>query len=226
VIDAGCSAAAALSIAADDVRVRRVTVRGGTFYTIDLDNRMHVELRDVISVESAFVGCGGVQYGINVFASTHVRLTRCTVIGDNNGYTGAWGYQDAGMYIGGIPAAGNVRVKRGLVVGNHRGLIIEDAVGGPGATNGVRVQRLLLPSNGTAIFLHNSDGVRIERNVANDARGSHPAVGIEIDATSDDNLIRKNSFSGAVTDVIDDGTSNCWNGNTVGTGTVPSDGCD
>jgi hypothetical protein len=68
--------------------------------------------------------------------------------------------------------------------------------------------------------------MRIERNLTNDSRGSTPAIGIQLDATSDDNVIKKNQFLDATLDVIDDGASNCWQGNTVETGTVPTGGCD
>jgi nitrous oxidase accessory protein NosD len=74
--------------------------------------------------------------------------------------------------------------------------------------------------------LRNSDHVLIRRNAVNDGRGSGASVGIEVDADSDDNLISENTFVDAATDVIDNGTSNCWVGNTVGTGTVPPGGCD
>src|SRR4030095_11854967 len=69
-----------------------------------------------------------------------------------------------------------------------------------------RRRRLVLQSG------HNSDGMRIERNLTNDSRGSTPAIGIQLDATSDDNVIKKNQFLDATLDVIDDGASNCWQG--------------
>lgn len=112
------------------------------------------------------------------------------------------------------------------MVGNNRGIIAEDSADASGRALGVRVQKVTIVSNATGIFVHNSDGVRIDGNIVNDARGSGTTVGIEVDGTSDDNLIKGNSFVDATTDVIDNGTSNCWVGNTVGTGTVPSGGCD
>ena len=48
---------------------------------------------------------------------------------------------------------------------------------------------------------------------------------VELDATSDENVIKGNSFTDAAVDVINDGISNCWFANTVETGTVPTGGC-
>src|SRR5262245_15926266 len=39
VIDAGCAATAALTIGADDVRVQRISVTRGSFYTVDVEDR-------------------------------------------------------------------------------------------------------------------------------------------------------------------------------------------
>jgi nitrous oxidase accessory protein NosD len=220
VIDAGCAATTALEVAADDVRLQRLIVQGGTLSTIDINGRTGVQLKQVVPLEGAF-GCGAVEYGINVVNSRDVRIVDCDVIGDNgNGYTGLYGYHDAGIYIGGIPSDGRVSIKNGYVVGNNRGIVIEDSAPVLGS---IRVQKMGLPSNDTGILVHNSDGVVIAQNVVNDARGSTPAVGIELDGTSDNNLVKKNFCSGAVTDVIDNGTGNCWLGNTYDTGTVSCD---
>jgi hypothetical protein len=66
----------------------------------------------------------------------------------------------------------------------------------------------------------------LQNNVVNDARGSLTVIGIEVDADSSGNLIRSNQFTDAATDVIDRGTSNCWVDNVVGSGTVPTAGCE
>ena len=224
-IDAGCAASAALTIAADDVSVKSVNVTRGTFYTVDVQSRDRILLKDMAVTEVGGLGCGAVEYGINVYDSTNVRIERCDVLGDVNGYTGVAGYHDAGIYIGGIPSEGNVRVNDAFVVGNNRGIILEDSTDVPGGRDTVRVQKSSLSSNDTGIFVHNSDGMRMYRNFTNDSRGSTPAVSIELDGTSDDNLIRANEFTDAAVDVIDNGASNCWQANTVETGTVPTGGC-
>ena len=224
-IDAGCAASAALTIDADDVTVRSVSITRGSFYTIDIVGHDRVRLKDLYVSEVGGLGCGAVEYGINVFDSTNVRIDRCYALGDPNGYTGVAGYHDAGIYIGGIPSEGNVRVSKAFVVGSNRGIILEDSTDLPNGQPTVQVKKSSLTSNDTGIFVHNSDGMRIERNFTNDSRGSTPAASIHLDATSDDNLIRLNEFTDAAVDVIDDGTSNCWQANTVETGTVPTGGC-
>jgi nitrous oxidase accessory protein NosD len=224
-IDAGCGATAALTIAADDVSVRNVNITRGTFYTVDIQNRDRVRLKDVFVSEVGGLGCGAVEYGINVYASTDVRIERCFVNGDVNGYTGVAGYHDAGIYIGAIPAGANVQVKTSLVVGSNRGIILEDSAHIRDGHLTVLVKKNSFSSNDTGIFVHNSDGMHIERNGTNDSRGSTPAVSIELDATSDENVIKGNSFTDAAVDVINDGISNCWFANTVETGTVPTGGC-
>jgi len=225
-IDAGCNTAAALTIAADGVRVRDVEVVGGTRYTIDIEGRSRVVLRGVVTGEPAFFGCRAsgydVEYGINVFNSTNLRISRCLVLGDSGGWTGPWGYTDAGIYIGGIPANGNVRVSRNLVVGSNRGILVEDSADDVGGRVGVLVKRNLSTSCDTAIFLHNSDRIRLVSNVANDSRESPaPAFGIHVDVDSNDNLIARNKSTGNVADVQDDNGFNCWRKNEFTTGTLP-----
>jgi hypothetical protein len=187
-----------------------------------------VLLKQVTVEEPSLFGpeCGGVQFGINVFNSTNVRIDGCFARGDTDGYTGIAGYQDAGIYISGIPSEGNVRVKDGLSHGNNRGIILEDSTDIPGGKATVRVEKSSFASNDTGIFVRNSDGMRIERNGTLDQNGTLPAVGIELDSTSDDNLIRRNRFLDAAVEVIDNGTSNCWLDNELETGTAPTGGCD
>jgi len=225
-IDAMCGAATALTIGADNVTVHGVQVQSGTFATIDVTGRSRVTLKNVVAEEGSFGGCGAVQYGINVDASRRVHILGSNVLGDGAGYGGAAGYHQAGIHLDGIPPGGDVRIKgllpraARIVVGNARGIVLENCAGG------IRVEKMGLTSNAVGISLQNSDGVLIQKNVVNDARGSGTSVGIELDANSDQNAIVKNTFVDAATDVIDGGTSNCWIGNTVGTGTVPTGGCD
>ncbi len=225
-LDAGCGATTALTVGADDVTVQGISVQGGTSSTIDVTNRSRVTLKDVVAYEGSVGGCGAVQDGIHVQGSRHVRILRPTVLGDNAGYGGSAGYRAAGIHLHGIPPAGDVRIKgllpraARIVVGNARGVLVEDCSGG------IRLEKMGLTSNAAGISLHNSDGVLIQKNIVNDSRGSGTSVGIELDGNSDQNLIVKNTFVDAATDVMDGGTSNCWIGNTVGTGTVPTGGCD
>jgi hypothetical protein len=48
------------------------------------------------------VTCGAAEYGINVFNSTEVTVAKNL----------AEGFEDAGIYVGGVVAGGDVRVTR------------------------------------------------------------------------------------------------------------------
>jgi len=198
---AGCGVSTALTIAADDVRLQDINVSGGTFFTIDVQDRDYVKFRDVQVHET----CGTAEYGINVFNSTRVTIDS-TLAAD--------GYGDAGFYIGGIPDDGHVRVKKCTSTDNERGIIVEDSV-----PKSVLVQRNNVMSSGTAgIFLHNSDGITVKGNAVTDSTGN----GIELDAMSDVNRIFRNTISNSGgADVVDGGSGNCWKANSFATGTVP-----
>ena len=199
VIDPGCSASAALTVASDDVKLQELQVQGGTFFAVDVQNRTRVSISTVQLQDT----CGGAEYGINVYQSTRVKLSR------NDPY----GFEDAGIYIGGIPAQGRVRVTKSTInPGNVRGIIVEDSL--PGAVI-VDQNRISGPSV-SGIFLHNSDGVKVRRN---EVQGSF-GTGIELDADSDDNQILRNVLSNNATDVVDAGAGNCWRGNDFTTGSV------
>jgi parallel beta-helix repeat protein len=196
-----CSAWTAIAITADRVRVEHVAVFGGAFYSIDVEGRDRVTLKALETHDT----CGSAEYGVNVFASTRVKV---------DGTLATDGYGDAGFYIGGIPDGGRVLVKRCTADGNSRGIIVEDSL--PGS---VAVQRNTVTGSQTnGIFLHNSDGIRVVGNTVQGTQG----IGIELDATSDGNRILQNEIAGSGTaDVADQGSGNCWKGNTFTTGSVP-----
>lgn len=202
IIDAGCSAAAAIAIAADRVNLSDLTVRGGTFFAIDIQQRDRVTVRGMVIQET----CGTAEYGVNVFASDHVSL--------QNNQAGL--FNDAGYYIGGIPDGARVSVRKNSAANNTYGILVEDSVAS------VRVQwNDVGIGNGTGIFLHNADRITVLRNTVSFNTGA----GIEVDATSDDNRLTRNVLTGNGIDVVDNGSSNCWRGNEFASGTVPTDGC-
>jgi parallel beta-helix repeat protein len=200
-IAAGCGVSTALAVVADKVRIDGIRVSGGSFFTIDVQGRDRVTFKNVEVHET----CGTAEYGINVYNSTRVLIDRSLAAG---------GYEDAGFYIGGIPDGGHVRVRKSSSTGDQRGIIVEDSV-----PKSVVVQHNdVASSQMTGIFLHNTDGIVVKDNVVTNSAGT----GIELDATSDGNRIVRNTVSGSGTaDVIDNGTGNCWKGNTFATGTVP-----
>lgn len=220
-LEAGCGASIAMDIRADRVTVARIgQIRGGNFFTINIEDRDRVTLRNVIALE----GCGTAEYGINVFNSTRVTLDHAAAHGavPGNPPPGTT-YADAGIYIGGIPADGRARLLRNFSIGNVRGLIVEDSTDAPGGAIGVSVRRGGFNGNGTGILLHNSDGVRLSHVGVLGPSG--PSVGIELDAGSDDNRVLFAAVGGNLTDVIDNGSSNCWKGTSFTTGSIPTGGC-
>ena len=202
VIDAGCAADTAIEVAADGVRIEGLIVRGATFYAIDVENVERVTVTNVGMRET----CGGIaQYGINVFQSRRVKISRSS--GED--------FADAAIYIGGIPDNGRVRVLGNLIQGgNRRAIIVEDSP--PRSVSVVRNQ--INPGNGTGILLHNSDGLVLKRNQV----GGCTVSGIELDATSDGNFLVANTSLGSPADAVDSGTGNVWScSNAFVTGNVP-----
>src|SRR5262249_15365453 len=139
-IDAGCTAPAALTIAADRVTVQDVRVTRGTLFDVDVENRDRVVVKSTL----LSTGCGTEEYGINVFQATRVSLIRNIAIG----------FKDAGIYLGGLAADAHVRAIQNTTSQSARGLIVEDSL------PGVIVRRHFAEYNlGDGIFLHNADGV-------------------------------------------------------------------
>jgi parallel beta-helix repeat protein len=202
-----CDAPTVLTIVASRVRVENIDVAGGTFSTIDVHDSDRVTLNRV----TVYNRCNTAEYGVNIFASTHVKVFEVKTYP----LFGSEGYNDAGFYLGGIPARGAVRLKKCFSSeDDERGILIEDS-----APRGVVVQNSAADfSRSAGIFLRNSDGVLLKDNSVTSSRGT----GIELDATSDDNDIVGNGvFSTVVADVVDAGSGNCWRRNTFSTGTVP-----
>lgn len=155
----------------------------------------------------------GVKYGVNVFD------TADTLVED-----GVFkGYDDAGVYIGGIRDPGTVvEVIGNKAKENNRGILIEDS----GQNGGILVANNVTDANGngftpSGIFLHNSDGVVISSNDAN----NNPYAGIHLDVTSDDNRVLGNAATGngvgaqggTGADLLNEGQNNCGSDNTFGT---------
>ncbi len=204
VIDARCTASTAVNILADDVTFSGLEVQGGTFYEVDLEHRDRVKVLRSIMTET----CGTAEYGIQAYASTNVTL----LLNETSGFS------DAGIYIGGIAQSGNVRVWKNESSNSARGYIVEDSLPGP---RGVILSgNLALQNTQSGIFLHNSDGVHLLHNSVTGLPGT-TVTGIELDATSDGNVVAGNSIDENVTDVLDNGSANCWRNNHFTTGSVP-----
>ena len=155
----------------------------------------------------------GVKYGINVFDTDDVLVTR-----------GQYkGYDDAGVYVGGIDNPDTtVQVTENLASENNRGILIEDSSGNAGilvANNTTKANTNGFTPSG--IYLHNADGVVIAGN----ASDNNPYAGVHLDITSDDNRLIDNSASGngagaqggTGADLLNEGVGNCGSGNVFGT---------
>ena len=156
----------------------------------------------------------GVKYGVNVFD------TPGDVLVTQGRYKG---YDDAGVYVGGIRNAGSsVEVTDNVATENNRGILIEDSEGNAGILVADNVANS--NTNGftpSGIFLHNADGVVISGNGSD----SNPYAGIHIDVTSDGNRVLDNQASGngagaqggAGFDFLNEGSGNCGSGNRFAT---------
>jgi parallel beta-helix repeat protein len=153
-----------------------------------------------------------VLYGVNVFDTEDVLVSGGTY----------QGYNDAGVYIGGIRRTASVVEVTGTdTTQNNRGIIVEDSAENVdilvanNTTNGNDVG-----FNPTGIFLHNADGIVLSGNVANGNSGP----GIWLDSASDNNRLVDNQAGGngglqggAPADLQNDGVGNCGSGNVFGT---------
>lgn len=206
VIDAGCGQLTAVQIDADAVTLRTLEIRGGSFYGIDTSGRDGVVLDRLHVVPT----CAGVEYGINVFQGTNMRI-RGNVFDDPSGFG------DAAIYVGGTPADADLRVERNVLSSpNDRGIMIEDSLDNPGKPVAVRVRKNTISNSGVGIFVFGSRGVEVLTNVVSGTT----AAGIELTLNSQENMISGNRLSGNNPDVLDAGTGNCWRHNVYTTGTV------
>lgn len=205
IIDGGCDNVVTMNITADDVRIEDVTVTGGTIFDINIAGRDRVTVED-----SELAGaCAGVLYGVNVYQSTRIKIRR----------NSAFDYADAGIYIGAIAVDGRVKVIKNFCANNVRGILLEDSPLGSRLL--VRANDLGL--NGDGIFLNNASGAVLSGNEV----GGSTNNGIWLNAGSDTNLIRGNAISGSANvDAFDEGTNNCWRGNSCEDTSCPdASGC-
>ena len=153
-------------------------MRGGNFYTIDATDRDRI----VIDRCQVVPTCLGVEYGINVFQGSRMRIR-------NNRIEDVDGFGDAAIYIGGTPPDADLRVERNVLIGpNGRGIIVEDSLDNPGKPVGVRVRKNEITGAGIGIYVFGSTGAEILSNTVE----SGTAAGIELTVNSTDNFISGN----------------------------------
>jgi len=118
----------------------------------------------------------------------------------------------AGIRIANVQQQARIRVSKSVAAGNDIGILLENA--GP---RSVRVDSSHVNFNDQGIVLRGTSGALVRDNEFVD----NTSVGIALDAASTGNAIVHNRISGSATDVVDDGTSNCWRNNSFATGSVP-----
>jgi nitrous oxidase accessory protein NosD len=209
VVDAGCSAPVTISVTSDHVDLRGLEVRGARFVAIDIEQRDHVKVRSCVVTETCATG----KRGINLVQSTNVTLYRDRVSG----------FGEAGFYFGAISERNAVKVKKTEAHQNAEGFVIENTLPGPRAV--IMTFNVASLNTVRGIVLRGSNAVKLSYNVVTGDPAVPTQVGIELDAQSNDNLLRYNSSHGNVTDVIDDGSGNCWEDISHDTGTVVETVC-
>jgi parallel beta-helix repeat protein len=207
VIATGCGASTAVDVSADGVTLRRLKIRGGDDFSLDMsfvDAGTAKQLRVVDACDAL--------YGINVFDSGPLQLLQ----------NRSSGYLDAGIYVGGIEntLGQPMVISDNSSFGNNRGLIVEDSDDEPGESVEIRVTGNRFDDNNipdppgegppVGIFVNRSDNVTfIDNQVV--GNGSY---GVHLDPQSAFNRFFNNTFSGnGVQNVRDEGSGNCGSGN-------------
>jgi parallel beta-helix repeat protein len=212
VVDAGCEASTTIDVNANGVRIERLTVRGGAYYEVD-----YQFVTGGVLLRSTLRDTCNALYGVNVYQNNGAM----TIVGNR-----ATGFSDAGIYVGSINTTGAAVI---LIVanyshGNNRGVIVEETQ--PEAQIAVVRNRLVdntlpgLSATTAGVFLHIASSVLIDRNTVlrNEDRG------IELDPSSDGNMVTDNTVDGHTFDLANFGSSNCFSGNTytTSTGSLPA----
>lgn len=205
VLSVPCGGGPVVEIAADVVKLMGIAVMGG-------DGGVQIVGRDLVTLKDVLVNpqCPLVTApGFNIENSAHVSLKKLW----------AWGTvfvsstaQIPGIRIAATPPDGLVKVVRSASGHSTVGLLLVD-----NPSNTVQVKKNHLNFNVQGIFLENTDGAKIIGNGLVD----NSTTGIETNADSTGNLIRRNRISGSVNDVLEGGSGNCWRDNTFTSGTVP-----
>src|SRR5262245_9670372 len=98
IINGGCGVTASVEVASDRVILNNVAVNGAAEYAVNVVGRDRVTLKWIFMQSQ----CAGAEYGVNVFQSSHVKISRCDAVD----------FVDAGFYMGGIAAGARGRVSQ------------------------------------------------------------------------------------------------------------------
>jgi parallel beta-helix repeat protein len=203
VIDGQCSTRSTVEARADGVRLRRLKVVGGLAIEVDFTAVSGGRANNLVVRDSC-----DAEYGINVYATGPIGIVDSV----------ARGFHDAGFYVGEVTSTpgGRVRVRRSESTRNHRGVIVENSAGGEivVAQNDIHDNRVpIAGSVPTGVYIHNSDGVRVEENEV-----ARNGIGLHMSADSDANVAAFNLFLDNGVDIRNQGSGNCGIDNVVATG--------
>jgi nitrous oxidase accessory protein NosD len=206
VINPGCGTDTGFDVRADGVSLRRLKLRGGNLFTLDIslvDSGTARQLRAIDTCDAL--------YGINVFDSGPVELLQNRTSG----------YLDAGIYVGGISdtGGGTLLIRGNDSFANNRGLIVEDSDDEPGESVVMRVADNRFhdntipepPGEGppVGIFVNRSHNVTFVDNLVK----RNGVYGVHLDPLSTSKRFFDNTFTSNPTPVFDQGTDNCGSGN-------------
>ena len=199
----GSTTAPTIGIYADRVQLRAIEVLSDHMGGVQIYG-------DRIKLVDVFVGSACEVFSaprIDIEFSTYVTLTKVWASSPPVEHV------PAGIRIANVQQQARIRVSKSIAGGNDVGILLENA--GP---RSVRVYSSHVNFNDQGIVLRGTSGAVVHDNDLVD----NVSVGIGLDAASSQNAIVRNRISGSATDVVDDGTSNCWRNNTFTTGSVPS----
>jgi len=186
-------AAVGVDITADDVIIR---VREGTGSGLNIGcataAALRVHDRNRVRIRSVQAGCftGPTTIGVDIMNVTSSTFGRITAFGST------------GMSVRQLAVRPFVRLASVRGHGLDLGLLVQDVAVGGGQNGGVKIRNSLFTYSGggtpVSARLVNADGTVLTR--------SSLFYGLELDAASDDNLVRACSFA-TLTDL---GTGNCF----------------
>jgi parallel beta-helix repeat protein len=196
-IAVGCAAFTGVDVTAEGASLRRLKIRGGEEYSLDISSVEQATARQLRLIDQ----CDAL-YGINVYESGAIQLLS----------NRPSGYLDAGIYVGDITdtGTGTLLVEGNDSFGNNRGLIVEFSAGGDLRVLDNHFHDNALPGVGaqSGIFVNDSLGVRFDRNLVED-NGDY---GIEFTPGSNSNQLFDNVFRGNPVNVLNP-EGNCGSGN-------------
>jgi nitrous oxidase accessory protein NosD len=206
IVQGTCGGGPVITIAADSVQIRGIAIIDDAEGGIDATARTRVKMKDVFVTSNCPVVTAP---AINVAASTRVTMNHVWAAGGGVRPVGT-----DGIRIADAPASARIDLATSVGAGYEVGVLLEND-----ATASVRVSGSYVSFNDKGVVLQNTSGAIISnlRQVIDNTTS-----GIELDAASTGNRISKTAIRGSLTDVVDNGTGNCWHNDTYVTGSVPS----